>query len=52
MNGYNYNYVVVPIAASLTIGSHERGMKHTEATGKTRSGSGKPLATDGVGTGA
>jgi hypothetical protein len=30
------------------MGSHESGMKHTEATGETRSGSEKPQATEGV----
>jgi hypothetical protein len=39
---------VVPKAASSIMGSHKRGMKHTDATGKTWSGSRKQLATKGT----
>jgi hypothetical protein len=41
--------IVVPKAASSIMGSHERGMKHTDTTGKTWSGSGKQLGTEGAG---
>jgi hypothetical protein len=41
---------VAPKTTSSIMGSHEYGIKHTEATGKTRSGSEKPPATKGVGT--
>jgi hypothetical protein len=41
--------IVVPNVASLTMGSHKRGMEHTDSTGKTRSGLGKRLAIEGAG---
>jgi hypothetical protein len=37
--------VVAPNAASSTMGSHEHGKKHVEATKTMRLGSGKPFAT-------
>jgi hypothetical protein len=41
--------IVVPNAASSTMGSHEHGMEHTNSTGKTGTGSEKRLAIEGAG---
>jgi hypothetical protein len=44
----NVTLTIAPFAASATLGSQDRGMKHAETMGKARSGSGKPQVTEGV----